>query len=307
MVLIMPTALANGITIAYETSGDPSGPPVLLVMGLGMQLISWPEEFVAGLEERGCYVIRYDNRDSGLSTKFDGAGVPNLPLSYLKNIVGWPLRPAYTLDDMADDACGLLDHLDVPQAHVIGVSMGGMIGQVFAARHARRTLGLTSIMSSSGRRGLPGPARAARKSLLTAAPAGGTREQLVTHMVDTFRVIGSPDFPMPEPELRARIGRTLDRSVCPAGVARQLVAIAANGDRSHLLKQIRKPTLVIHGASDPLVPVACGIDTASQIAGAALHIIEGMGHDLPPQLIGRLLALIEPHVQGKMARHSQAA
>lgn len=303
----MPTALANGITIAYETSGDPAGPPVLLIMGLGMQLISWPQDFVEGLEQRGCYVIRYDNRDSGLSTKFDGAGVPNLPLSYLKNIVGWPLRPAYTLDDMADDAHGLLEHLDVPEAHLIGVSMGGMIAQVFAARHARRTRSLTSIMSSSGRRGLPGPTRAARNSLLKPAPAGGTREQLIAHMVETFRVIGSPDFPMPEHELRANIGRTLDRSLCPAGVARQLVAIAANGDRSHLLKQIRKPALVIHGASDPLVPVACGIDTASQIEGAALHIIEGMGHDMPPQLIGRLLALIDPHVQGKMARHSQAA
>jgi proline iminopeptidase len=154
---------------------------------------------------------------------------------------------------------------------------------------------------------LPGPTRAARNSLLRPAPAGATREQLIGHMVETFRVIGSPDFPMPEHELRVNIGRTLDRSLCPAGVARQLVAIAANGDRSRLLKQIRKPTLVIHGANDPLVPVACGIDTASQIAGAALHIIEGMGHDMPPQLIGRLLALIDPHVQGKMARHSQAA
>ncbi|MYN06911.1 alpha/beta fold hydrolase [Pseudoduganella aquatica] len=303
----MPTALANGISIAYETSGDTAGPPVLLIMGLGMQLISWPQEFVDGLVERGCHVIRFDNRDSGLSTKFDGAGVPNLPLSYLKNIVGWPLRPAYTLDDMADDAHGLLDHLKIPQAHVIGVSMGGMIAQLFAARHARRTLSLTSIMSSSGRRSLPGPTRAARKSLLTPAPEGGSREELVQHLVDTFRVIGSPGFPMPEHDLRARIGRTLDRCVYPAGVARQLVAIAANGDRSPLLQQIRKPALVIHGADDPLVPVDCGIDTASQIAGADLHIIEGMGHDLPPQLIGRLLALIDPHVQGKMARHSQAA
>ncbi|KQX02113.1 alpha/beta hydrolase [Massilia sp. Root418] len=303
----MPTALANGVTIAYETSGDPAGAPVLLIMGLGMQLISWPQAFVDGLVQRGCHVIRYDNRDSGLSTKFDGAGVPNLPLSYLKNIVGWPLRPAYTLEDMADDAHGLLEHLQIPEAHVIGVSMGGMIAQVFAARHARRTRSLTSIMSSSGRRGLPGPTRAARNSLLRPAPSGATREQLIGHMVETFRVIGSPDFPMPEHELRANIGRTLDRSLCPAGVARQLVAIAANGDRSRLLKQIRKPTLVIHGANDPLVPVACGIDTASQIEGAALHIIEGMGHDMPPQLIGRLLALIDPHVQGKMARHSQAA
>ncbi len=297
----MPIVSANGIDIAYETSGDPAGPPVLLVMGLGMQLVSWPAEFVHGLEQQGCRVIRFDNRDSGLSTKFDQAGVPNLPLSYVKSVVGWPLRSAYLLSDMAADACALLDALQVQRAHVIGVSMGGMIAQIFAARYPERTLSLASIMSSSGRRGLPGPTRAARRALMEPAPRGARREHLIEHMAQTFRVIGSPAFPMPEAELRDRIARSIDRSLCPAGVARQLVAIAASGDRSPLLRQIIRPSLVIHGAADPLVPVACGIDTARRIAGAALHVIDGMGHDLPPQLIPRFLALLKPYLNSNIA------
>jgi pimeloyl-ACP methyl ester carboxylesterase len=302
----MPIITANGIDIAYETSGNPDGPPVLLIMGLGMQLVSWPMEFVQGLEQQGCYVIRFDNRDSGLSTKFDQAGVPNLPLSYVKSVVGWPLRSAYMLSDMAADACCLLDALGVARAHVIGVSMGGMIAQIFAALYPERTLSLTSIMSSSGRRGLPGPTRAARRALMQQAPAGARREHLIEHMAQTFRVIGSPDFPMPEKVLRERIARSIDRSLCPGGVARQLVAIAASGDRSPLLRQIIRPSLVIHGAADPLVPVACGIDTAQRIAGAALHVIDGMGHDLPPQLIPRFLSLIKPYLFSKIAPYAVA-
>jgi proline iminopeptidase len=292
---------ANGIELAYETSGNPEGPPVLLVMGLGMQLVSWPAAFVQGLEKQGCYVIRFDNRDSGLSTKFDHAGVPNLPLSYVKSLVGWPLRSVYLLQDMAADARGLLQALDVPHAHVIGVSMGGMIAQIFAARYPDATLSLTSIMSSSGRRGLPGPTRAARRALMQPSPPASDREGLIRHMASTFRVIGSPGFPVSEQVLREQIERSIDRSLCPAGVARQLVAIAASGDRSPLLRQIVRPSLVIHGAMDPLVPVACGIDTARRIAGAALHVIEGMGHDMPPQLIPRLLALIKPFLHSKIA------
>src|SRR5476651_10187 len=257
--------------------------PVLLIMGLGMQLTSWPDEFVDGLVEQGCYVIRFDNRDSGLSSKFDQFKRPNLPLAYLKSLVGWPLASPYKLADMADDARGLLDALGLQKVHVIGVSMGGMIGQIFAARHAERTLSLTSIMSSSGRRGLPGPTRAARNAL-----------------------IGSPAYPTPERQLRASIERAMARSVSPAGVARQMVAIAASGDRTPLLEKIRCPALVIHGAADPLVPLACGEATAQAIAGAELHVIEGMGHDLPPQLNERLLALIDGHLRGKMAAHGKS-
>ncbi|SFM46810.1 alpha/beta fold hydrolase [Rugamonas rubra] len=296
----MASVQANGIRIVYETSGDPRDTPVLLVMGLGMQLTSWPDDFVDGLVEQGCFVIRFDNRDSGLSGKFDQFKPPNLPLAYLKKLVGWPQRPAYTLADMAHDARGLLDALGVARAHVVGASMGGMIAQIFAARFAERTLSLTSIMSSSGRRGLPGPSGAARAAMLRrpASPAG--REQVIEHMAAVFRVIGSPAFPTPQRQLRALIERSLERSVYPAGVARQMVAIVADGDRTPLLRRIACPALVIHGAADPLVPVACGVDTAQAIAGARLHIIEGMGHDLPPQLIERLLALIDGHLHGKM-------
>ncbi|GAB2840437.1 lipase/esterase LipG [Pseudoduganella ginsengisoli] len=302
----MPIITANGINIAYETSGNPDGPPVLLIMGLGMQLVSWPMEFVQGLEQQGCFVIRFDNRDSGLSAKFDVAGVPNLPLSYVKSLVGWPLRSAYLLSDMAADARGLLDALDIQQAHLIGASMGGMIAQIFAAQYPQRTLSLTSIMSSSGRRGLPGPTRAARRALMQPPPPGAQRDQLIDHMAQTFRVIGSPGFPMPEKLLRDRIAMSIERSLCPGGVARQLVAIAASGDRSPLLQQIIRPSLIIHGAQDPLVPVACGIDTAKRITGAVLHVIDGMGHDLPPQLIPRFLGLIKPFLFDKIAPHAVA-
>ncbi|MES2257212.1 MAG: alpha/beta hydrolase [Pseudomonadota bacterium] len=297
----MASVNANGIDITYETAGDPHNPAVLLIMGLGLQLISWPQEFVDGLVEQGFYVVRFDNRDSGLSTKFEHAGKPNLLLAYVKSLAGWPLKPAYTLNDMADDAHGLLSALGIERAHVIGVSMGGMIAQLFAARFPQQTLSLTSIMSSSGRRGLPGPTPAARKVLLRPAPRPAGREQVLARMVETFQVIGSPSFPVSEEDLRARIARSVDRNVCPNGVARQMVAIAASGDRSALLRKISTPAMVIHGAEDPLVPLACGVDTAKQIAGSVLHVIDGMGHDLPPQLVARLLALIEPHVRGKMA------
>ena len=296
----MASVHSNGINICYETSGDPRGMPVLLIMGLGMQLTAWSPDFIDGLVEQGCFVIRFDNRDCGLSTKFDQRKPPNLLLAYLKSLIGWPLASAYKLDDMADDARGLLDALGVTQAHLVGVSMGGMIAQIFASRFAERTHSLTSIMSSSGRRGLPGPTRAARSALMSRPANPRDREQLVAHMANTFRIIGSPAYPTPDKLLRANIERSLARSICPAGVARQMVAIAASGDRTPLLKKIRCRTLVIHGAADPLVPLACGVDTAQAIPGAQLQVIEGMGHDLPRQLNERLLALIDVQLHGKM-------
>jgi proline iminopeptidase len=296
----LATAQANGITIAYETSGDPLDPPVLLIMGLGMQLIAWPQVLVDGLVEQGYYVIRFDNRDIGLSSKLHQYKKPNLLLAYLKSLVGWKQSAAYTLNDMADDALGLLDALGIARAHIVGMSMGGMIAQIFAARFAGRTLSLTSIMSSSGRRGLPGPAPAARKALMRPPADPANRQEVVERSLAIFRLIGSPSFPTPERMLRAAIERALDRSVNPDGIARQMVAIAASGDRTPLLREIRCPTLVIHGAADLLVPVACGVDTARSITGARLQVIEGMGHDLPLQLIERLLALLDQHLRGNM-------
>lgn len=296
----MAIALANGISIAYETSGSPQDPPVLLIMGLGMQLTSWPQDLVDGLVEQGYYVIRYDNRDAGLSSKFNHLKKPNLALAYLKSLMHWPQKPAYTLHDMAEDARGLLDALGVARAHVVGVSMGGMVGQIFAARFGGRTLSLTSIMSSSGRRGLPGPTPTARNMLMHGPADPRDRRQVIEHAVATFRTIGSPAFPTPEKILRANVERALARSTNAAGVARQMIAIVASGDRTPLLKKIVCPAMVIHGAADPLVPPACGEDTARAIPGAVLHVIEGMGHDLPPQLIERLLALIDTHLRGNM-------
>ena len=296
----MAIAFSNGISIAYETSGNPQDPAVLLIMGLGMQLTAWPQDFVDGLVEQGYYVIRFDNRDAGLSSKFNHLKKPNLLVAYLKSLVRWPQKPAYTLNDMADDARGLLDALGVARAHVVGVSMGGMIGQIFAARFGGRTLSLTSIMSSSGRRGLPGPAPAVRNMLMHGPADPRDRRQVIEHAVATFRAIGSPAFPTPEKTLRANVERALSRSTNPAGVARQMIAIVASGDRTPLLKKIVCPVMVIHGAADPLVPLACGEDTANAIPGAALHMIEGMGHDLPQQLVERLLALIDTHLRGNM-------
>lgn len=297
----MPVAWVNGVDIAYETAGDRSGVPILLVMGLGMQLTAWPEDFIDGLADLGFYVIRFDNRDSGLSTKFDKAGTPSMALTWLKSRVGWPLRPAYTLNDMARDALGLLDWLRVPRAHMLGVSMGGMIAQILAANHPQRVCSLVSMMSSSGRRGLPGPTRAAQDALMRRPRNARDKRAVVDHFVQVLRTIGSPAYPTPEHELRRRVARALERNVCPGGVMRQLVAISASGDRCALLQTIRVRTLVIHGAADPLLPVECGIDTASLVHGSRLEVIEGMGHDLPPALIERFLALIDSHAHGKMA------
>jgi proline iminopeptidase len=292
---------ANGITIEVETSGNPAGPAVLLIMGLGMQLTAWPQALVDGLAEQGFHVIRFDNRDSGLSSSFSGRRRPSLALAWFKSLLRLPQSPAYTLHDMADDARALLDALGIAQAHVIGVSMGGMIAQLFAARFPGRTLSLASIMSSSGRRGLPGPSGAVRGAMLRPPPNPADRKQVVERAVQLYRMIGSPAFPTPERLLCENVERAVARSLNPAGTARQMVAIAACGDRTPWLRRIRCRAMVIHGAADPLVPLACGEDTARAIPGCTLHVIEGMGHDLPAQLVERLLSLIEVHLDGKMA------
>lgn len=296
----MPTLNANGLRIAFDTAGDPKAVPLLLVHGVGMQLTAWPEEFVEGLVDLGFYVIRFDNRDCGLSTKFEQAGTPHLGLADLKRRLGWPLRPIYRLEDMAEDALGVLSALGVARAHVVGVAMGGMVAQILAAQYPQRILSLTSIMSSSGRRGLPGPTAKVRKALARRPPSGADPEAVIEHWVSLLREIGSPSYPTPEKQLRKRVARSLRRCYCPSGNARQMLAVAAAGDRSAQLAAITAPALVIHGAADPLVPPACGIDTAERIPGARLEIIEGMGHDLPPQLHERLLALIDAHARGKM-------
>jgi pimeloyl-ACP methyl ester carboxylesterase len=282
------------LEIEYETMGDPAGAPVLLVMGLGGQLTRWPDALCRAIADAGHHVIRFDNRDVGLSSKMSHAGRPRLVGAAVRATLGLPVRAPYTLDDMALDAVGLLDALGVERAHVVGASMGGMIAQILAAKHARRVRSLVCAMSTSGSRKLPGPRWDIRLRLLKRFPRTG-REAQIRAAMDIYARIGSPGYPLSEEELRARVTRDYDRCYYPAGYARQLLAVLASGDREHLLGAISSPTLIIHGAQDPLVPVAAAHDLHRHIPGARVEIIEGMGHDLPPPLVPRLARLIVQH------------
>jgi pimeloyl-ACP methyl ester carboxylesterase len=294
----MAAVAANGITIEYESLGDPLAPPILLIMGLGMQLVGWPDAFCQGLIERGFRIIRFDNRDSGLSSKIRVRRQPNLVAALAASWLRLPVRSPYTLDEMAADAVGLLHALDIPRAHVVGLSMGGMIAQVVAARYPERVLSLTSIMSSSGSRKVSQPRPDAKRALLSKPRDPADPESVVEHLVRFFGVIGSPAFPTDRAALREQVAHSVRRGHHPAGVTRQLVAILASGDRRKLLPKITAPTLVIHGAEDPLVPVEAGRDTARHIGGAKLMVIEGMGHDLAPGLVPILVEAIAAHCHG---------
>jgi len=284
---------ANGIALEVEDHGSPAGEPIVLIMGLGMQLVAWPDEFVAMLVDRGFRVIRFDNRDIGLSQHLDHLGVPNVARDAFRHLLGLPVASPYSIADMAHDTAALLDALGLATAHVCGASMGGMVAQHLAARHAKRVKSLTLMMTTTGSRWLPGPTLKVRAALL-GRPADPKRfDSIVDHYVALYRLIGSPAYPMPEGELRERVARTVRRSNHPQGVARQLVAIAADGNRTPLLRDIVAPTQVIHGEADPLVPVAAGHDLARRIAGAQGDFIDGMGHDLPRALWPRFVAGIE--------------
>lgn len=276
----MPTIAANGISIEYESLGSADAPAILLIMGLGMQLTAWPDGFCQALVSQGFRVIRFDNRDNGHSTKFTHLGTPNLAWASMKRWFGMPLRSGYMLADMAADAVGLLSALGIAKAHVVGVSMGGMIAQLVAADYPDRVLSLTSIMSSTGSPHLPGPSREVVRALLSRPANPRDVDSIVDHYVMFFGVIGSPGFPQDASELRRQFETSVRRSYHPAGTTRQLLAIVASGSRAHLLKTIKAPTLVIHGDCDPLVPLAAGRDTAAKIPGARLQVIEGMGHDM---------------------------
>jgi proline iminopeptidase len=291
----MPAVTANGITVEYESLGDPEAPPILLIMGLGMQLIAWPDAFCQGLVERGFRVIRFDNRDCGLSSKIRVRRQPNIMAALAAAWLRLPVRAPYTLDAMAADTVGLLDALGVPRAHVVGLSMGGMIAQLVAATYPERVLSLTSIMSSSGSRKVSQPRPAAKRAILSKPGNPDDPDSVIEHLAGVFGVIGSPGFPTDRRELREQLARIVRRGYYPAGVTRQLVAIIASGDRRASLRKITAPTLVIHGAEDPLVPVEAGRDTARHIEGAKLMVIEGMGHDLAPGLLPILVDAIAAH------------
>jgi pimeloyl-ACP methyl ester carboxylesterase len=300
--------VANSIDIEVEDTAEINPqdteaytrPVVLLIMGLGMQLIAWPPQLVDELVDAGFRVVRMDNRDIGLSQHFDALGTPNLVLAGIKYKLGLSLRPPYTLHDMAGDVLGVLDALEIERAHIVGVSMGGMIAQHVAIAAPQRVISLTSIMSSSGAKGLPQAHRDVTRVLFS-RPASTELHDVVDHYVKLYRTIGSPDFPTPEPELRERITRAVQRSFHPAGTLRQMVAIMADRTRAAQLSGITRPTLVVHGKADPLVPFAHGEDTAQRISGARLVGIEGMGHDLPPGPVRQLLDTLIPHLQAVKA------
>jgi pimeloyl-ACP methyl ester carboxylesterase len=281
---------ANGISLEVEDHGSPAGEPLVLIMGLGMQLVAWHPDFVAMLVARGFRVIRFDNRDIGLSQRFDHLGVPNLALDSLRFAVGMKVKAPYTVADMADDTAALLAAMGIPSAHICGASMGGMIAQQLAVRHPQRVKSLTLIMTSSGARSLPGPSLKVRSALISRPADPKNVQSVIEHYVKLYRLIGSPDYPAPEAYLQERLGESVRRSYRPAGTARQMVAIAADGNRSPLLGQIRQPTQIIHGKADPLVPVEAGLDLGAKIAGAEIDLIPGMGHDLPTPLWPRFVA-----------------
>src|SRR2546421_2398272 len=264
----MPTARANGVEIAYEIFGAPEGRPLLLIMGLAAQMILWDDDLCAALAARGHRVIRFDNRDVGLSTKCDWAGMPDAAAAMQAALLGERVDAPYTLPDMAADAVGLLDALGIAAVHVVGASLGGMIAQAMAIAHPTRVLSLTSIMSSTGDRSLP-PARPEAAAVLL-LPAPTDRAGNIERAVHVFRTIGSPGFPFDEARVRELAARSFDRCFHPAGAARQLVAILASGSRKEALAAVAVPTLVIHGRDDPLIPVEAGLATARAVRGAEL-------------------------------------
>lgn len=284
---------ANGISIEVEDTGacgaQQERPVVLLIMGLGMQLVAWPPELIDGLVAAGYRVVRFDNRDIGLSQHFDHLGIPNVLAASLKLKLGLRVNPPYRLQDMAADAVGVLDALHIEKAHVLGASMGGMIAQRVALAAPHRTQSLISVMSSSGARGLPEADGVVLRGLFS-QPTNRSEEALVAHSLRLRKLIGSPGFAVDEHVQRERILACLRRSYHPAGMLRQMMAIGADTpQRAQALSDIRSPTLVIHGKADRLVPYACGEDTARRIPGARLVGIEGMGHDLPPDVVNLVL------------------
>ena len=289
----MPRAQANGMELEYDTTGDPGAPPLLLVMGLGAQMIAWDDEFCERLAGAGFFVIRFDNRDIGLSTKVESSGGTNVVAAIGAALSGGPVDSPYLLTDMADDAFGLLDHLGIERAHVVGASMGGMIAQTMAISRPERVATLTSIMSTTGNRDV-GNATPEALAILMARPPTD-RQEYVRNAIATSRLLHGPVLPFDEERAAARAGASYDRSFYPAGVGRQLVAILASGDRTSSLAQVRVPTLVIHGDADPLVHHSGGQATAEAVPGAELLTIEGMGHDLPVEKWDEIVDAIVAH------------
>jgi len=290
----MAQVTANGINIEYEEFGERSKPPLLLVMGLGMQMVGWPRDFCQMIADKGFYVVRFDNRDTGLSSHFHDAGMPDMAAIGAALMNGEKPDSCYYLSDMGSDAAALLDALNIDKAHVVGASMGGMIVQDLAINHPQRLLSMTSIMSTTGRSDLPQATPEAMEVLMS-RPSGDDENSLLAHAFKSQQTISGSKYPPVREDVDARTRESMARNIDAAGVARQMAAIVASGDRVAGLAKIDTPTLVIHGSEDPLVPVSGGEDTARCIANAKLKVIEGWGHTLPRVLWQSIADMITGH------------
>jgi pimeloyl-ACP methyl ester carboxylesterase len=293
----VPVIDSNGLKLDYQLHGAPDAPVVLLVMGLGMPAALWPDPLIETLTGAGFRVLTFDNRDAGGSTRLEGVRAPNVLRAIARALQRRPVTGPYTLDDMVADSVGLLDALGIDRVHVVGASMGGMIAQLIAARHPARVLSLTSIMSNSGnpdRRMAFGSWKALR-AIIRRPPPPDDHAAVVAHLVRLFGVIGSPAYLHEIDLARPYFERAAARGLYRQGTMRQMLAILATGDRRSLLREIHAPTMVLHGADDPLVPLAAGIDTAANIPGSRLEVVPGMGHDFPPSLMATLAARIAAH------------
>jgi pimeloyl-ACP methyl ester carboxylesterase len=293
----MPTVTANKMELFYDEAGAADAPVIILIMGLGTQMIAWPDVFVQGLADEGFRVIRFDNRDIGLSTHLDGAKTPNLIWALLATKLGLPVGVAYSLKDMAADTIGLMDALGIKRAHIAGASMGGMIAQNVAALYPDRVLSLISIMSSSGAAGLPGPTPELRKRMMQPRPDASKRAEAIAAGVEMQRMISFPDPARAPDALETLVAAGFDRAYYPIGARRQLLAILTDTGRPARLSKVKAPTLVIHGKADPLVPLANSVDIAKRISGAKLEVIDDMAHDLPPSQIAPMVGLIAQHAK----------
>lgn len=301
--LLRGTVTANEVSIAFESVGPANGEVILLIAGQGAQLTMWPDELVDELVDHGYRVIRFDNRDTGLSARLDHLGQPDWEAIFTALNEGRQPDPPYRLEDMAADAVGLLDALGVRQAHMVGASLGGILAQIVAAEYPERTLSLTSIASTSGNPALPGMTEDVM-ALPPPLPPGSDPDAIVAREILAWKTIGSPGYPTPDSVLEARVRRDLERSYDPAAAERQTAALVAASDRRDRLATIRVPTVVLHGEADPLVPLENGEDTAASIPGAELRVIPGMGHDLPLPLIPRVAEAIMDAATGSAAADS---
>ncbi|MEO0608620.1 MAG: alpha/beta hydrolase [Pseudomonadota bacterium] len=291
----MPAITANDIKITYESFGDPAAPTVLMIMGLGGQLTMWTEQLIEDLVAGGYHVITFDNRDIGLSHHHTGEKSPNVLRQMVLRRIGIKIKTPYELRDMAQDTIGLMDALKLDQAHLVGVSMGGMIGQHVAAIAPDRVASLTAIMTTTGNPKLPRPSRAVLAAMLRRGPPPTTRDEIIDRSVKGFETIGTPGEDQNTNGMRDRIARSYDRSYNPSGVLRQMSAIVAAGDFRKYTRSIKAPTLVIHGNKDPLAPIEGGYDIAKLVRGARMEVIDGMGHDVPPRFLPQITKLLLNH------------